>query len=175
MTETAPTPGIRSRTGHRMSFRRFFHTPVGEAILIAAVAVLFGFGYTAMEGSGLFRHEPPSPLPGPVATSTFLSFDEAREMHSRQMALFIDSRHAYDFGSGHITGAVSVPLHDFALSHPVISALRRDQLIITYCDGEECSSSIELAKLLYGGGFTNVKVFFGGWNEWQTHNQPTEP
>lgn len=96
-------------------------------------------------------------------------------MHVQQQAIFIDARSSYDFGMGHITGAISIPLQDFDTTHPLISALPRDQVFVTYCDGEACSSSIALATLMQAAGFSKVKVFFGGWNEWGEHHQATEP
>ncbi len=148
-----------------------------EAATIVLIATIVGVLYSGVTGKGLFR--PTSESPGsamPEASeSAFLTFEEAQSLYNRQGALFIDGRHPYDFGIGHIKGALNIPLEEFETARPFLSSLPRDQMLVTYCDGEECSSSIALAKLLYATGFINVKVFFGGWNEWRKHDQPVDP
>ena len=47
-------------------------------------------------------------------------------------------------------------------------------LLITYCDGEDCNASIDLAADLKMMGFARVVFFFGGWQEWLTAGYPTE-
>jgi rhodanese-related sulfurtransferase len=161
----------------REAAKSLCRTAAFEASIIVLIASVAGFLFTDISGRGFFQTT--LGLAGPrapkVTTSTFLTFEEALALYDRHVALFIDSRHAYDFGVGHIKGAINIPLHEFDIVKQSLDNLPRDQMIITYCDGEECSSSIELAKLLYASGFLDVKIFFGGWSEWRTHNQPTEP
>ena len=44
--------------------------------------------------------------------------------------------------------------------------------IVTYCSGEDCHSSVDLAARLIEFGFENVKIFFGGWEEWNIAGLP---
>ena len=157
--------------------KELYRTALTEAAMIVAAATILGFAFTGITGKGLFAipPEPSSSATPESVTSTFLSYEEAQGLFALKRALFIDSRHAYDFGAGHISGAVSLPLQEFNMNHPILSNLSRDRLIVVYCDGEGCNSSVELAKLLYGSGYSHVKVFFGGWTEWLAHGQPTEP
>jgi len=157
--------------------KQFRRSAFTEAATIVAAAIILSFAYTGITGKGLFRASPAlsSPAAPDTIACTFITFEEARELHLGQRALFIDARHAQDFGAGHIRGAVSVPLHGFDTTHPILSILPKDRMLVIYCDGEDCSSSVELAGLLYGAGFLNIKLFFGGWNEWLSHKQPTEP
>jgi 3-mercaptopyruvate sulfurtransferase SseA len=46
--------------------------------------------------------------------------------------------------------------------------------IITYCDGESCELSHELALFLKEMGFANVRVLVNGWTVWQQAGLPTE-
>jgi len=46
--------------------------------------------------------------------------------------------------------------------------------IIVYCGGEECDASTKLAEQLRQSGYANVRVFFGGWNEWVRAGYPVE-
>jgi len=168
---------VNNSTQPRQATKNLFRTALLEALCILVIAAAAGFLFTGLTGRGFFRHTVGMPLPALSETpaSPFLTFEEAQSLHNHHQTIFIDSRYAYDFALGHIKGAINIPLHEFDTAQPILSSLSRDQVLVTYCDGEECSSSIELAKLLYASGFVNVKVFFGGWNEWRTHDQPTEP
>ena len=141
------------------------------------VAAILGVISTSITRTGLFST---SPFPGRAATkenvsSTFLTYEEARMLFIRGDALFIDARHGYDFGRGHIKGAINIPLQEFDNGNQLPAGVAKDKLMVVYCDGEECNSSVELAKKMYAAGYSNVRIFFGGWNEWLAHGQPREP
>ncbi|MBX2991200.1 MAG: rhodanese-like domain-containing protein [Bacteroidetes bacterium] len=148
---------------------------VREAIIIILASTVLGFSYSYIMKKGLFL--PPVPLiaaPQAVVPPEFVSYEEALKLFNEGKAIFADARHEYDFKLGHIPGAVNVPLKDFILQTSPLANTPEDRLIITYCDGEDCNSSIELAQKLSEAGFTKVRMFFGGWNEWQQHNLSTE-
>jgi rhodanese-related sulfurtransferase len=153
-----------------------YRSIVTEASAIIVAAVMFGFGSTAIGGKGFFRPSPVFSLPSApgAVQSTFLTFEQTRRLYYEEQALFIDARHAYDFGLGHIKGAVNIPLNEFDRLRPILADVPKDRILVVYCDGEECNSSAELAKMFYGSGYQNVKIYFGGWNEWLAHKQPTE-
>ncbi len=89
-------------------------------------------------------------------------------------AVFVDSRHPFDFRMGHIRSAINIPLNELSTKQRAIASLPRDKTIVVYCDGSECNSSIELAAKLYEQGLGGVKIFFGGWQEWTAKKFPTE-
>ncbi len=148
---------------------------VRESLVISAAALVLGFSYTFVTEKGIFA-PPPEPTPSAKATVApeFISFEEALELHRKNEALFVDARLAYDYNLGHIPGAINVPLKDFSLELSPLASVQRDRLIVTYCDGADCNSSIELATQLSEAGFTRVKMFFGGWNEWQSRHLTIE-
>jgi 3-mercaptopyruvate sulfurtransferase SseA len=88
--------------------------------------------------------------------------------------MFVDARHEFDFKLGHIKGAINVPLKDYDLRKSVLNGTSPDRVIIAYCDGAECNSSIELSVKLMKDGHPTVKIFFGGWKEWEAANLPVE-
>jgi rhodanese-related sulfurtransferase len=151
-----------------------FRQAVQEAALIILVAAGIGFVYTASTHRGLFTEKQ-----GPTAavdTSIFPQFvlyDEAVQLYQSGEATFIDARHSFDFGLGHITSAINIPLKDFTPAN--LGGIPQDRILVVYCDGQECNSSVELAKRIASHGFRNVKIFFGGWREWSDHKQPTQP
>jgi rhodanese-related sulfurtransferase len=147
-----------------------------EAILLILVGASLGFLYSAATEKGVFaRQAPAGPVGGAgVATPQMISQEEVWSLYQTGSALFIDSRHDFDFRAGHIKGAVNVPLKDFELQKSPLKDVLRDRLLVIYCDGAECNSSIELAVRLAKEGFRNVRISFGGWREWVEAQHPTE-
>jgi rhodanese-related sulfurtransferase len=145
-----------------------------EAMLIVLASILLGFAYTFVMKKGFFSPPPPIAETKAEVAPVFISYEEAKAMFDANSALFVDARHEFDYKLGHIPKAINVPLKDFELSKSPLANTAKDKVIVTYCDGAECNSSIELAKKLSAAGFTNVKMFFGGWNEWQSHHLQTE-
>jgi 3-mercaptopyruvate sulfurtransferase SseA len=101
-----------------------------------------------------------------------ISLGDAFQAHQAGSALFLDARDAEVFQAGHIAGAINLPVSAFMDSILYLEGLDMDQLIITYCDGSDCNASIDLASNLELMGFTRIKYFFGGWQEWQTAGYP---
>ncbi len=147
---------------------------VREAGLLLLASALLGFAYTFVMKKGFFSAAQQPPAPRAAVAPEFISFEEAVQLYNAGTALFVDARHEYDYQLGHIKGAINVPLKDFSLEKSPLASIPKEQLIVTYCDGAECNSSIELAQKLSAAGFTNVKMFFGGWNEWKERHRPVE-
>ena len=95
-------------------------------------------------------------------------------MYQTGSALFVDARHDFDYKLGHIKGALNVPLKEYDGTKSLLASVPKDRLIIAYCDGAECNSSIELSAKLMNDGFKNVRIFFGGWHDWLSARLPTE-
>lgn len=149
---------------------------VRESLLILCAATLLGFAYSYVMKKGFFlqAQAPPVAAPQTIVPPEFISYEDAAALFTAGTALFVDARHEYDYTLGHIKGAVNVPLKEFLLHTSPLANIPKEKLIITYCDGADCNSSIDLATKLSEAGFTNVKIFFGGWNEWQAHQLQTE-
>jgi rhodanese-related sulfurtransferase len=100
---------------------------------------------------------------------------EAKEVFNKKQAVFIDARNKDLFDQGHIKGAKNLPWHSVD-DHfiDIVDGMSNDTLIITYCDGETCDLSHELALFLKEMGFPNVKVLVNGWMVWQEMNLPVE-
>jgi rhodanese-related sulfurtransferase len=99
---------------------------------------------------------------------TAISLDYAMMKFQLKNTVFLDSRYPEDFKSGHIKGAINLPYEEFEEHAPqILPKLPKDEEIITYCDGSECETSLLLARELMDLGYRDVKVFFGGWQEWE--------
>ncbi len=144
-----------------------------EALLLIVVAIVLGVAYTFITKQGFFAKTQSFQTAAP-SNIEIISLAMAKELFESNNALFIDARHEFDFQAGHIRGAVNVALKNFDAHFARLNKISKDKLLIVYCDGSECNSSIELAVKLMESGFTNVKVFFGGWQEWNSAKLPIE-
>jgi rhodanese-related sulfurtransferase len=98
-------------------------------------------------------------------------------------AVFIDSRTREEYASGHIPGALSVPLQEMQRGAGKADDLHwpegtmpfsPDQILIVYCEGGDCRTSIALAQLIRRKGFKDIRIFSGGWVEWSAAGLPVE-
>jgi rhodanese-related sulfurtransferase len=153
-----------------------FKEAVREAGILILVAAALGFIYTSATEKGMFARSvrTKSPQNANVPAPSMISQDEARAMFDAGRALFVDARHDFDFKLGHIKGAISLPLKEYDLKRSVMTGQPKDRLIVAYCDGADCNSSIELSVKLMKEGFQNVKIFFGGWRDWVDAGLPVE-
>jgi len=146
-----------------------------QALLIAALCTLVGLGVNArlvkLYVQGEFRQDFLSSEDYPSITR--ISLLEAEDLFASQQVLFIDSRGSEAFKEGHIFGAINIPYDKPGrLTLPDDLPAWRQRTLVIYCDGSECQSSIALAKLLHKQGYTDLKVFFGGWDEWRGAGLP---
>ncbi len=102
----------------------------------------------------------------------FIGISEAEILFIYGNAVFLDSRAEEKYLEGHILGAVNIPFEGG--EHIVEEQLPfpRETTLIVYCDGNECQSSVLLAKVLAELGFEDIRVFFGGWAEWVAAGLP---
>lgn len=103
-----------------------------------------------------------------------LSLVGAKSRFDQKSAVFLDARSPEEYAQGHIPGALDFYADDFEKFAPQVLPQLKDkrQELIAYCHGSSCELSLELGKALMEQGYTNVKVFFGGWPEWKKANYP---
>lgn len=83
-----------------------------------------------------------------------LSPDEAYKlMADNKRAMLIDVRSRKEYGQGHITGSICIPLHDIAIN-PYMVCERKDIPIILYC--QSGYKSFSAAQILIDAGYTNI-------------------
>jgi rhodanese-related sulfurtransferase len=148
-----------------------------QVIFILVLSMVGGLSVNAPLVSkflkGDFKHSFISPDDFP--SITFITLAEAEDYFMSGEAVFVDSRDNIEFRQGHVLNAVNVP-HETGHPENVWERLDfpQDKPLVIYCDGSECQSSINLAKILHQRGFTALKVFFGGWAEWKESGLPTQ-
>ena len=99
---------------------------------------------------------------------TPLSRDELQESLSQDHVFLIDVRPELEFESGHLPGAVSIPVEELPSR---LNELPRDQRIVAYCRGDYCLFADEAVELLRANGFEAERLD-GGWPEWHAEGRP---
>ncbi len=113
---------------------------------------------------------PPSAQPG---DPPFVTLDDAASKYQIPEITFIDARLPEDFAAGHIKRAINIPFD--ALDDNwfrVIDSLDKMGKYVIYCSGGECEASLFLGRIFKERGFTNIAIFFGGWQEWIDNKLP---
>jgi rhodanese-related sulfurtransferase len=144
-----------------------------EAFKLIVAAIVLGVAYSFVTNQGFFVKTPAVHYTA-ISNIEMISLAMAEKLFESHNAIFIDARHEFDYQAGHIRGAVNVALNKYETLHTRLNRISKDKLLIVYCDGAECNSSIELTVKLMESGFTNVKVFFGGWQEWKSAKLPID-
>lgn len=104
-----------------------------------------------------------------------ISLEQAKALCSDKEAVFIDARSPEDYARGHIRCAQNIPWQSFEkYIDRVLIAIPDDTWIVTYCDGETCSLSEDLARELVSMGYEKVKVLLNGWTRWREAGLPIE-
>jgi rhodanese-related sulfurtransferase len=148
-----------------------------ETTVLFALSLFLGLAYNSITEKGIFgsaEAATPAAMTQPgTASSEIISIESAKQLFDEGDALFIDTRHAFDFKLGHISGAINIP---FKLSEAGLKDFDepKNRTLVVYCDGAECNSSLEVGGMLIMAGYTDVRIFFSGWRSWTEMEYPTE-
>jgi rhodanese-related sulfurtransferase len=134
-------------------------------ILIIGVGVAFFYNdiYRLITGHDQYGNAVATdgpPLP------TINTQDLKKKIDSKEKFLLIDVRTKEEFNTGHIAGAVNIPVAEIDNVIGKLS-LVRDREIITMCDGKGCNRSDQATERLIGLGFANVTSYHDGITAWQ--------
>jgi rhodanese-related sulfurtransferase len=142
---------------------------IRETFLLIGAAAILGTASTYVTKQVFFSENKSAPQ------LEMLSLEKVKELYESKNVLFIDARHEFEYTMGHIRGALNIGLKEIETHQHQLDDIPKEKLLVVYCDGTDCNSSLELGIKLMEWGFTNVKIFFGGWQEWKTNNLPIDP
>jgi rhodanese-related sulfurtransferase len=91
-----------------------------------------------------------------------------------QGVIFIDSRSKEEYADGHIKGAINIPFYESEKYEDVLNKIDKNEIIVTYCSGEDCDTSILHGDELFEKGYKRVYIFHGGWDDWLETGYPVE-
>ncbi|UCC45158.1 MAG: rhodanese-like domain-containing protein [Candidatus Zixiibacteriota bacterium] len=114
---------------------------------------------------------PPAAEPG---DPPFIDINVAQFEFTAGTSIFVDAREPEEYECGTIPGSINIPFEHLPDDLEVYfdSALQgcsKEAPIIVFCSGEECDSSLHLARNLQDHGYVSVSIFFGGSREWDKH------
>ncbi|MFW5734188.1 MAG: rhodanese-like domain-containing protein [Oceanidesulfovibrio sp.] len=149
-------------------------TALRQAICILALSAVLGFTINAVRQDGVPVLQARSVVEVSDANGT-IALKDALVLSMSGRALFLDARSHWEYEQGHIRGALPAPPEDFEYSlEQYRDEIEAAENIITYCDGELCKLSHELAARLKDAGFESVYVLENGWTMWNNEGLPTE-
>jgi rhodanese-related sulfurtransferase len=178
---TTPGVGFKPKDSNRiLILGPRWSQVIGQSAVLFLFAVLIGLGVNSLRpdrlplvGDWSMKAQVNS---GPGKGSLLITLEEAEILFFDQKAVFLDARSEEAFHTGHIEGARNLPWEEFERYYPaVMSDIPRSAVIVTYCDGETCSLSKELAFALVAKGYDQVRVILDGWRQWQESSLPIEP
>ena len=146
------------------------------ALMVMAVMIGVGANHWRPDGIALIGDwSVESRFSDAAGESLVIALEQAGQLFKKKEALFLDARPENQFTQGHIKGALSLPWQEVDRYFVEIAdRFKAAKAIITYCDGESCDLSHELALFLKDMGFENVRVLVNGWTVWQQAGLPTE-
>jgi len=151
---------------------------VWQSGVMVVLAIFIGLLVNESRSDGLTLVADWSPevrLTTGAGDSMIVSLEEAERLCLEKNAVFLDARLPADFSRGHIQCAKNVPWQGFeTYMDRVWGVIPEEAWIVTYCDGEHCALSEDLAKELIAMGYKNVKVLLNGWTRWMEAGLPVD-
>lgn len=95
--------------------------------------------------------------------------EEAKEMMDNQEVIILDVREQDEYGSGHIPGAVLLPVGTIDETTAAEVIPEKDATVLVYCRSGNRSKTA--SSTLAGLGYTNIYEF-GGINTWPYETEP---
>lgn len=144
--------------------------PAVQCIALVSAAAVLGVAYHALDKTGFFAD--------PQATAEIIEahfdsfvpkFSAAQVEGLRQEdALFIDARYPQAFSSGHLDGAINIPVNSTGPKRQEsLKNIDSGRLLVVYCQSAQCPYAGEVLRRLHKDGYTNLALLKGGWNAWQ--------
>lgn len=99
----------------------------------------------------------------------------ALQHYEQGTALFVDARLRRDFETEHVAGAFHLPFEAFLRGRPdVLDVLPEDFLLIIYCEGGDCDSSMRVERMLRQFGYGELHIFKPGYPALVEAGVPTD-
>jgi rhodanese-related sulfurtransferase len=99
-----------------------------------------------------------------------ISKEELKERMRNNEAVVLDVRPSKEYQSGHIPGAISIPLSELKKR---LKEIPREREVVAYCRGSYCVLSAEAMTILRNAGYDSVRLK-EGLAEWREAGLPVE-
>lgn len=147
-------------------------------LLTSLVSLLLGLGLDAFRGHPLgWHHQPPAEKFAALAEDgQALDSEQLTNLLSQNAVLLLDARPAVFYEMGHLPGALSLSREEFERDFRALEKqLRATSLpLVVYCSDADCEDSLHVVGELGRKGFQNVRLYQGGFSEWEAQGRPVE-
>jgi len=155
---------------------RIWKTAFKQTVFLSLIAIVIGLIVNQFRSDSiplLGDWSPEARITLKFGKNILIPFEEAKAKFLAGSAVFLDARTPELYQEGHIQGARNVPIAEFdQLAGKVFMEFPEDTLFVTYCDGEDCDLSGQLALKLREIGYENVRVLHNGWTVWKNLQLP---
>ena len=149
-----------------------------QVLFIALIVLAAGFASNRLRSDKMPLVEDWSAKSNLVTSSgenLEISLSESSNLFKSGKAVFIDARSRAEYDAGHIKGAISLPYKEADWKFvEAMAGVSEKSAVVTYCAGETCELSMELAVFLRNAGYKNVKVLSNGWSAWKQNGLSVE-
>jgi rhodanese-related sulfurtransferase len=112
--------------------------------------------------------------PSTVTLPTVTAEELRRKLDDGETFVLVDALAPMVYAHSHLPGAINLPSSNVDPDRVARRIPDRDTEIVVYCSDEECDDSHVTAAKLLQLGYTNVKHYAGGKNEWRDLGLPLE-
>ena len=103
--------------------------------------------------------------------SNHITRDELRELIDRNAVVVVETLAPAYYESGHLPGAINIPHTEVKALAPALLP-DKDAAIVTYCSNTACPNSAVAQAQLRKLGYTNVRKYAEGKQDWQEAGLP---
>ncbi len=146
---------------------------IAQAGAFAVAALIIGMLYHFTNDEGLLANASATDAIQQAHAGNFIPKITERKVHKLlgNHTVFIDARLARDYKSGHLKGAISVPVNSSDEERQKATAdIDKDAHVVLYCQSAGCKYAEIVAFKLIEDGYSDVSIFKGGWVEWAAKN-----
>jgi rhodanese-related sulfurtransferase len=97
-----------------------------------------------------------------------------RKLDDGDKFVLVDALAPMVYAHSHLPGAINIPPSDVDPLRIAKRIPEKDTEIVVYCASSECDDSVEAAKRLTALGYTHVRHYAGGKDEWRERGFPLE-
>ncbi len=115
--------------------------------------------------------KPESPLT--IAGAVTIDSAQAKKLFDEEV-MFIDVRKDKDWAAGRIPGAEHLELKKILTEESLSKLVKKDQIVVIYCNGSKCLRSSKASIKAVKWGFTKVNYFRDGIPAWIAAKYPVE-
>lgn len=160
-------------TADTMSRHRLLGLSIAQGAGLAIAALLCGMLYHFANDEGFLANANAPVSIQQAHLANFIPKVSKKEIHKllNTNTVFIDARLKRDFETGHLEGAISVPVNarDDERSKAMVD-ITKDARIVVYCQTSGCRFAENVAIKLIADGFSNVSLFKGNWRKLLAQN-----